>query len=167
MLNAIVCVDNNWSIGKDNDLLFSLPKDMNYFKVMTSNSIVVCGRKTLDSFPDGKPLKNRSTICLCSKAHNRDDCYCINDFEDALKLVKELSKTKDVWIIGGQSIYNLFLEHVDRVYVTKVKANGDGTVFFPNLDTNGDFRVKSVTDIQEDSGYEIAFCIYERIKRLS
>ena len=141
LINAIVCVDNKWSIGKDNDLLFHLPKDMNHFKIMTSNSIVVCGRKTLDSFPNGRPLKNRSTICLCSKDNNREDCYCINDFEEALKLIKELSKTTDIWIIGGQSIYNLFIDYVDEVYVTKVYADGKGTVFFPNLDEHKDFKV--------------------------
>jgi dihydrofolate reductase len=163
MIKAIVCVDNNWSIGKDNDLLFSLPKDMNHFKIMTTNSIVVCGRKTLESFPGGKPLKNRSTICLCSKNNNRDDCYCINDFEEALKLIKELSKTSNIWIIGGQSIYNLFINYVDEVYVTKVDADGGGTAFFPNLDERTDFRIASMTSIHEDNGYYINFLIYKKV----
>ena len=164
MINAIVCVDNKWSIGRDNDLLFHLPKDMNHFKIMTSNSIVVCGRKTLESFPNGRPLKNRSTICLCSKDNNREDCYCINDFEEALKLIKELSKTTDIWIIGGQSIYNLFIDYVDEAYVTKVDADGEGTAFFPNLDGRIDFKVVNTTAWQEDNGYNISFLVYKKVK---
>ncbi len=162
MINAIVCVDRNWSIGRDNDLLFKLPKDMNHFKTMTANSIVVCGRKTLESFPGGKPLKNRSTICLCSAENNRDDCYCINSFNEAIKLVKELSKTKDVWIIGGQAIYKLFIDYVDKVYVTKVDAYGKGAAFFPNLDELSDFVCINETAAVEDNSYEIKFCIYKR-----
>ena len=163
MVKAIVCVDNNWCIGKDNDLLFYLPKDMNYFKIMTGDEIVVCGRKTLESFPEGKPLKNRSTICLCSAKNNRDDCYCINDFEEAIRLIRELSKTKDIWIIGGQSIYNAFINYVDEAYVTKVDANGNGTVFFPNLDKLSDFVCINETAAVEDNGYKIKFCIYKRV----
>ena len=162
MINAIVCIDRNWSIGRDNELLFNLPKDMNHFKAMTTGSIVVCGRKTLDSFPNGKPLKNRSTICLCSKEHNRNDCYCVNTFEELLRLVQELSKTKDVWIIGGQSIYNLFLDYFERVFVTKVDADGEGTVFFPNLDCRKDFRLVNQTTPVYDNGHLISFCIYEK-----
>jgi dihydrofolate reductase len=163
MINAIVCVDTNWGIGKDNDLLFSLPKDMNHFKIMTTNSIVVCGRKTLESFPGNKPLKNRSTICLCSAKNNREDCFCINSFEEAIKLIQELSKTKDIWIIGGQSIYSLFMDYIDKVYVTKVEADGNGTAFFPNLDENKNFKVISTTGKTEDNGYTISFWIYKRI----
>ena len=163
MINAIVCVDKNWSIGKDNDLLFSLPKDMNHFKIMTTDSIVVCGRKTLDSFPGGKPLKKRSTICLCSKEYNRDDCYCVNTFEEAIKLVRELSKTQDIWIIGGQSIYKSFIDYVDTVFVTKVEADGDGTVFFPNLDEDKNFKAVTKTAEIEDNGYNISFYVYKRV----
>ena len=71
MIKALVAVDINWAIGRDNDLLFKLPNDMQAFKTATTGKIVVCGRKTLESFPNGKPLKNRSTICLCSKENNR------------------------------------------------------------------------------------------------
>ena len=100
MIKALVAVDENWAIGRDNDLLFKLPNDMRAFKAATIDKIVVCGRKTLESFPGGKPLKNRSTICLCSTENNRDDCYCINDVDELIKLMTELSKTQDIFIIG-------------------------------------------------------------------
>lgn len=164
MINAIVCVDKNWCIGKDNTLLFKLQKDMNHFKIMTTGKVVICGRKTLESFPNGMPLKNRSSICLCSEEHNRDDCFCVNTFEKALQLAQELGKTDEVWVIGGQTIYELFLNFYDRVYVTKVDACGDGTAFFPNLDADNRFRCISQLEPVYDNGYNISFCIYERRK---
>lgn len=163
MINAICCVDQNWSIGKDNDLLFHLQKDLNHFKIMTRNSIVFCGRKTLESLPEGKPLKGRSTICLCSEKYNRDDCYCIHSLETAIKLLLELSKTQDVWVIGGAMIYEALLSFCHEVYITKVEANGNGTVFFPNLDEHSDFACVNETAPVEANGYTIKFCIYKRI----
>ena len=109
MIKAIVCVDKNWAIGKDNDLLFKLPNDMRAFRTATLNKIVVAGRKTVESFPGNKPLPGRSTICLCSKENNRDDCYCINDINELKRLLNELAKTQDIFIIGGGKLYKELL----------------------------------------------------------
>lgn len=163
MLKAIVCVDKEWAIGKDNGLLFSLPKDMNFFKLTTQNKIVVCGRKTLESFPKSEPLPKRSTICLCSSEHNRDDCYCINSFDELLKLVLELSKTQDVFIIGGAQIYELFLPYYDEVLVTKANAIGNGTVFFQNLDRDPNFKLIWMSgDSLDNDEIKVNFCTYRR-----
>ena len=163
MLKAIVCVDREWSIGRNNDLLFNLPKDMAFFRQTTKNKIVVCGRKTLESFPGGKPLPGRSTICLCSPENNRDDCYCVHSFEELLRLVKELAKTQDVFIIGGAQIYELFLPHYDEVLVTKADAVGNGTVFFPNLDKDKRFKLTWISgDSLDDDTIKINFCTYRR-----
>lgn len=166
MIKALVAVDNNWAIGKDNDLLFKLPNDMRAFKVATTGKIVVCGRKTLESFPNGKPLKNRSTICLCSKENNRDDCFCINDLEELIKLLKELSKTQDIYIIGGAQLYKKLLYVCDEIIVTKVNADGNGTVFFPNLDYDPCFYLdyySPATPDGVDNEYITHICIYKRI----
>lgn len=163
MIKAIVCVDNNWAIGRENDLLFHLQKDMNFFRITTKNKIVFCGRKTLESFPGGTPLKGRSTICLCSEKYDRDDCYCIHNLENATKLLRELGETQDVWVIGGAMIYGTLLPYCQEVHVTKVAADGNGTVFFPNLDERDDFACVNETAPIEDSGYEIKFCIYKRV----
>lgn len=162
MIKAIVCVDQNWAIGNDNDLLFHLPKDMNFFRITTKNKIVICGRKTLESFPGNKPLSKRSTICLCSPENNRADCYCINSFEDLFRLVKELAKSQDIFIIGGAQLYEAFLPYYDEVLVTKVYANGGGTIFFPNLDEDNLFTISSSTDPCYDGEYLIQFLIYKR-----
>lgn len=160
MIKAIVCVDKNFAIGKNNDLLFSLPEDMKRFRAETKNSIVVCGLNTLLSFPGSKPLKGRSTICLCPKEVERDDCFCVHTFEECLHLVKELSKTQTVWIIGGAMMYKSFIEHVDVAVVTKVDADGEGTVFFPNLDEHPNFELAYVSNDVQDGDYTIRFCTY-------
>lgn len=166
MLKAIVCVDQEWSIGRDNDLLFHIPKDMAFFKQTTKNKIVICGRKTLESFPGNKPLPGRSTICLCSQKNNRTDCYCVNNFEDLLKLALELAKTQDVYVIGGAQIYELFLPYYDEVLVTKVQAIGHGTTFFPNLDSDLSFRQTWVSDESLDNDeLKINFCTYRRVSK--
>ena len=95
MIVGIVCVDEKWGIGKKNDLLFKLKKDMEFFKAATRQSVVVCGYNTLLSFPGSKPLKGRSTICLCPPEIERDDCFCVHSFEKLVRLVKEIAKTQN------------------------------------------------------------------------
>jgi dihydrofolate reductase len=162
VLKAIVCVDNKWAIGKDNDLLFNLKEDMRFFRLKTSEQIVFCGRKTLQSFPGSKPLANRSTICLCSEGYERNDCYCIHDFNQAVKLVTELAKTKDVYVIGGAMLYEAMMPYYDQIYVTRVDADGNGTVFFPSLDDQTEFILTDESFEVEENGYKYKFCTYER-----
>lgn len=160
MIIGIVCVDRNWGIGKKNGLLFNLKKDMQYFKQSTADSIVFCGYNTLLSFPGSKPLKGRSTICLCPKGIERDDCFCIHDFDEAVKLVKEISKTTNVFVIGGAMLYESMLPYYDEIYVNKVDADGGAEVFFPNLDEyKSNFRVYPLPSI-EDGGYKTTLHVY-------
>ena len=162
MIIGIVCTDKNWGIGKNNDLLFHLKKDMQFFKQTTADSIVVCGYNTLLSFPGSKPLNGRSTICLCPEDIERDDCYCIHDFDEMVKLIKELAKTKVVWVIGGAMLYKSMLPYYDQVYVNKVDADGEAEVFFPNLDENTDYEVKQILPEVEDEEYLTQLVIYKR-----
>lgn len=163
MIKALVVVDSNWSIGRDNDLLFKLPNDMRAFRNTTLGKIVVCGRKTLESFPGSKPLPGRSNICICSKENSRDDCFCINDINELKKLLKELSKTQDVFIIGGSKLYHSLLLCCDEVIVTKVNADGHGTAFFPNLDKNPNFELEFRSEDIPDNGFITNICTYKRI----
>lgn len=162
MINAIVCVDKNWGIGKNNDLLFNLKEDMKFFREKTKNSIVFCGYNTLLSFPGSKPLKNRSTIVLCPKEVERDDCFCIHDFDAAVRLLKELSKTQEVFVIGGAMVYKSMLPYYDRVYVTHVDADGQASVFFPNLLLEEGYYLKEKLYNTLDGNYQLTFTVYER-----
>jgi len=160
MIIGICCVDNKWGLGKKNDLLFHLKKDMQFFRQTTAVSIVVCGYNTLLSFPGGKPLKGRSTICLCPEEVERDDCFCVHDFDEMVRLIQELSKTTNVYIIGGGMLYNSMVPYYDEVYVNKVDADGKAEVFFPNLDVLPNWELESCSEPIESNGYAIRFCTY-------
>ena len=162
MIIGIVCVDKHFGIGKNNDLLFHLKKDMQFFRQTTADSIVFCGYNTLLSFPGSKPLKGRSTICLCPQEVDRDDCFCIHDFDEAVRLVKEISKTTNVYVIGGAMLYKSMLPYYDEVYVNKVDADGEAEVFFPNLDENHAYEISKILPEVEDEGYKTKLHIYER-----
>lgn len=165
MIIGIVCTDVNWGIGKKNDLLFHLKKDMQLFKQTTQDSIVFCGYNTLLSFPESKPLKGRSTICLCPEGIERNDCFCIHDFSEAVKLVKEIAKTTNVFVIGGAMLYSAMLPYYDKIYVNKVDADGAAEVFFPNIDENNDYSIYKVLPEVEDEGYKTRLYIYTKLDR--
>ena len=165
MIIGIVCTDRNWGIGKKNDLLFHLKKDMQFFRQTTTDSIVVCGYNTLLSFPGGKPLKGRSTICLCPEEVEREDCFCIHDFDEMVRLVKELAKNHPVFIIGGAMLYRSMLPYYDKVYVNMVDADGEAEVFFPNLDDEAYYEVTQVLPAVEDEGYLTQLYTYKRISK--
>ena len=131
-MNAIVAVDNQWGIGKDNDLLFNIPLDMKFFRKTTLNKIVVMGKNTLLSFPESKPLKNRTNIVLSSTMPKRDDCIVVNSLDELKQKLTEYP-SQDVFVIGGAMVYETMLDYCDTIYVTKVDACGNAQVFFPNL----------------------------------
>lgn len=163
MIIAICCTDLHWGIGKNNGLLFRLKGDMELFKQTTINSIVVMGENTLLSFPKQKPLPHRVNIVLCPEGHEYEDCICIHDFEQLVKVVKILSTEFNVFIVGGGMMYKSMLPYCDRVIVNKVEAVDDeATVFFPNLDLDARFEVKKRFDIVEDSGYKTKLYIYQK-----
>ena len=161
MIITILCVDNKWGIGRKNGLLFSLSKDMKLFRETTLGHVVALGENTLLSFPNAKPLKNRQHIVLSQdETHNYEGVVNVHNFEDFLKLIKEHSLKEDVYIIGGASIYRQTLPYVDKVYLTKVDADGDAELFFPNLDEDSNFVLEKESEVVEDNGYNIKFCTY-------
>lgn len=154
-MNLIVAVDRNWAIGKDNKLLVSIPDDMKFFRDTTTGKVVVMGRKTLESFPNGKPLKNRVNIVL-----TRDNDYQVKDavvVHSKEELNAELTKynTEDVYVIGGESIYRLMLDECDRAYVTYVDYAYDADTYFPNLDDNPSWKLSE--ESEEQTYYDIEF----------
>ena len=159
-MKSIVAVDKKWGIGKKNDLLFSLPADMAYFREKTLNKVVVMGSNTLKSFPNGKPLKNRTNIVLYPGGEQRDDCIIVQSLEE---LFNELKKypTDDVFIIGGAMFYKTMLPYCSEVLVTKVDADGGAEVFYENLDNKPEWSCISETEPIETNGYKISFTIYQ------
>ena len=162
MIISILNCDKNWGIGKKNGLLFSLPEDMKFFRKTTFNHVVAMGENTLLSFPNSKPLKNRTHIVLSKDIdHNYEGVINVHDFNEFLRIIEEYGKKEDVYIIGGASIYNQTLPYVDEVLLTKVEADGGAEVFFTNLDELPNFEIINESETIIDNGYPIRFVTYK------
>ncbi|MBR5192459.1 MAG: dihydrofolate reductase [Clostridia bacterium] len=160
-MKAIVAVDKFWGIGKRNDLLFSLPEDMKYFREKTAGKVVCMGYNTLLSFPGSKPLKNRVNIVLAPEEVEREDCIVVHTLEE---LSKELSKynTNEVFVIGGAMFYRTMLPYCSEVLVTKVDADGEAEVFYENLDKLENWACIDEGEVIETAnGYKIRFTVYK------
>lgn len=152
-MNAIVVVDQNWAIGRGKRLLFSLPTDMRRFRALTLEGTVILGRKTLDSFPGGRPLPRRRNIVITRDlAFAREGAETASSPEEALALAAGTPEDR-LWVIGGGSIYRALLPRCKRVYLTKVDAAADGAdTFFPNLDQLDGWALEAAGDsIMENS----------------
>src|SRR5690554_5486457 len=132
-MNLIVAVDKNWGIGYQNKLLVRIPADQRFFRDETINKAVIMGRKTLESFPGGRPLKDRLNVVITSDPDYRvSDAITVNSIEKALDVVKDY-KTEDVYVIGGESIYRQMLPLCDIAHVTKIDYAYNADTYFPNL----------------------------------
>ena len=162
MIISILNCDIKYGIGKRNGLLFSLPKDMKFFRETTLNHVVCMGENTLLSFPGGKPLKNRTSIVLSQDpTHNYEGVINVHSFEDFLREMKKHAERDTVFVIGGASIYRQTLPYVDEVYLTKVNADGGAEVFFVNLDEEKDFELIKESEPEMDGDLEIKFTVYQ------
>ena len=158
-MRAIFCADEKWGIGKDNGLLFSLPKDMKFFRETTKGKVVVMGRKTLESFPGGQPLKGRVNIVLSSH-EPMEGTVGAKSLDALLQLLKGYPED-EVFVIGGESVYHALLPYCSEVYVTKVAADGKADTFVPNLDEEEAFVLAAEGEPVEDNGYTLRFCTYK------
>lgn len=160
-MNAIVVVDRNWAIGCENQLLFSLPSDMKHFRTLTSGGTLIMGRKTLDSFPGGRPLPNRRNIVITRSADfHRDGCEVAASPEQALALAGG-SQADHVWLIGGSSVYAQLLPLCRQAYITKVDAAAPrADAFFPDLDRLPGWEVESLQDPMTENGLCYRFITY-------
>ena len=164
-MNAIVVADRNWAIGRDNGLLFSLPTDMKRFRSLTIGGTVILGRKTLDSFPGGRPLPKRRNIVITRNVDfDREGCEIAASPQAALELAADTEDDK-LWVIGGGSVYTALLPKCRRVYLTKVDAAaGNADTFFPNLDKLPGWKIEAVSEPVEENGVTYRFVDYVNTK---
>ena len=145
-MNLIVAADANWGIGKENKLLVSIPADMKFFRTTTTGKVVVMGRKTLESFPGGLPLKNRVNIVITrDKNYKAKDAVIVHSIEEALEEVKKY-QSEDVYVIGGDSIYRQMLPYCDKAHVTKIDFAYEADTFFPNLDEDAQLSLIHISE---------------------
>ena len=157
-MKAIFHADRNWGIGKANDLMFSLPKDMKFFRETTKGKTVVMGLNTLHSFPNGKPLKNRVNIVL-SPENVDENVITVHGLKELFEEIKKYP-ADEVFVIGGASVYRELIPYCTEVLVTKVDADGGAEVFVPDLDADDGFELAYESAPEEDNGYTIRFCTY-------
>ena len=163
-MNLIVAVDKNWAIGNGNKLLVSIPQDMKFFRETTMGKVVVMGRKTLETFPGGQPLKKRTNIVLTrDKDYDVKDAIVLNTVEEVLEELKKYDE-EEIYIIGGESIYRQFLPYCKLAHVTKISHAYEADTYFPNLDEMDDWEVTGVSDEQTYFNLEYEFVRYERVK---
>ena len=240
-MNLIAAADQNWAIGKNNSLLISIPQDMRFFRETTSGKVVVMGRKTLESFPGGKPLKNRVNIVLTSNPdYSKEGVIVIHSPKELPEILQAFQKTRetretqktqepqesqipltlqltpqevqqlqrtqktpelqrtqetqepqrtqetpelqkpqdpqilqkslmsqgdisdDVFVIGGGSIYTLFLPLCDTAYITRIEKAFEADTYFPNLDQLDDWQIVEQSETFEYEGIRYSFVIYRR-----
>ncbi len=163
-MNLIVAVDKNWAIGYQNKLLISIPEDMRFFREETMNKVVIMGRNTLETFPGGRPLKNRTNIIITSKPDFAvKDAIVVHSIEEAMNMVRDY-KSEDVYVIGGAGIYNQMLDYCDAAHVTKIDYAYQADTYFPNLDERQDWIIEAESEERTYYNIEYAFCKYVRKK---
>ena len=161
-MNLIVAVDKNWGIGKGNKLLVSIPSDMKFFRETTSGKVVVMGRKTLESFPNGLPLKNRTNIVLTGNPHYKvKDAIVVHTKEQLLDELKQY-ESKDIYVIGGESIYRMLLDQCDTAYVTKIDYIYEADTYVPNLDELPEWEITKESEEQTYFDLEYRFLTYQK-----
>ena len=161
-MNMIVAVDSNWAIGNKDQLLVSIPNDHKMFRQMTTGKVVVLGRKTLATFPQGLPLVNRTNIIL---SRNPDfqvkGATVVHSVEELLEALKAYEQ-EDIFIIGGATVYEELLPYCDTVHVTKIDKAYEADAFFPNLDADDAWHITADSDEQTYFDITYQFLKYER-----
>ncbi len=163
-MNLIAAVDKNWAIGCKNKLLVSIPADMKFFRETTIGKVVVMGRKNLESFPNGMPLKKRTNIVLThDKAYKVPDAILVHSMEE---LHEELKKypSEDIYVIGGETIYKQLLDECDVAHITKIDYEFEADAYFPNLDELPDWKITQDSEEQTYFDLEYYFYKYEKVK---
>lgn len=154
-LSSIVVVGKNREIGCNNQLLWDIPGDMAHFKKITTGHVVIVGDKTFESI--GSPLPNRTTIIITLKEDYKapEGCFVVHSIEDAATKAKELDPNGEVFVIGGATIYRLFMPLVEKLYITEVDDTPEADTFFPDY---SEFKtIISESGVQDHNGLKYKF----------
>ena len=161
-MNIIAAVDNKWGIGYKNKLLISIPDDMKFFKEMTTGKVCIMGRNTLNSLPGGRPLDGRVNIVLTKdKSFKKNGVIVAHSVEEALEAVKEYSTT-DVFVIGGESIYNQFMPYIDTAYITYIDYTYQADKYIENLDKNDEWKM--IVESEEQTYFDVEYYYRKYVK---
>lgn len=158
-MKLILAVDENWGIGKDNKMLFHIKKDLKHFKDTTYGKIVIMGRNTYESI--GQALPGRKNIVLTRNPdYEAKNAKVFNNPDDVLEYIKD--SKKEVFVIGGAEIVDIFLPYIDEAIITKIKAKKDADTYLHNFDQDKDFKLVSESQNHEENGIHFSYVTYRR-----
>jgi dihydrofolate reductase len=158
-MDLIVNVTENWGIGKDGKLLVSISADLKRFRQLTTGKTVILGRKTLGTFPGGRPLKNRTNLILSGSAASIEGAVVLPSLEALFGRLRECDLSQ-VSVIGGASVYRALLPYCERAYITKTFLTPEADTFFPNLDEAENWSVAEAGPILEEDGVKFQYVDY-------
>ena len=158
-MNLIAAVDSNWAIGFQNSLLVRIPEDQKWFRETTTGKAVIMGRKTLESFPNKAPLKNRTNIVITKDTNYKvEGAIIVHSVEAAIEAAKDFAD-EDIYVIGGESIYRQMLQYCNVAHITKIDYAYQADAYFPNLDKEEGWAITEISD--ERTYFDL---IYEFVK---
>lgn len=161
-MNIIAAVDNNWAIGRRGQLLVSIPNDLKHFREETMGKVVVCGRRTLQTFPQGMPLGGRTNVILSGNPDFKVKNGLVVSSVD--RLLKELKayRDDDIYIVGGESVYRQLLPYCNTAHITKIDKSYEADAYFPDLDRDPEWEITADSDEQTYFDIAYTFLRYER-----
>lgn len=154
-MNLIAAVDKNWGIGYKNGLLVRIPEDQKWFRETTTGKAIIMGRRTLESFPGKRPLKNRLNIVITSdKDYAVDGAVVVHGIEEAVAAASEYADD-DIYVIGGESVYRQMLPLCRTAHITKIDYAYQADAYFPNLDELEEWHITQTSE--ERTYFDIIF----------
>ncbi|MBR5377047.1 MAG: dihydrofolate reductase [Lachnospiraceae bacterium] len=164
-MNLIAAVDRNWAIGFKNALLAHIPEDQRFFRSMTEGKVVVMGRKTLESLPGGKPLKNRINIVLSgNKNLEIPGCTVCHSIDDLVCELKQYS-SQEIFVIGGEKIYTELVDMCDTAFITRIDREYEADAWFPDLDKKDDWEMVPSGDDEEHTYFDLIYYFRKYVRK--
>ncbi len=164
-MNIVAAVDKNWAIGNRGELLVSIPRDQKMFRELTTGKVVVLGRKTLDTFPQRQPLPNRTNIILSTdKSYKVKGATVVNSLDDLLGELKKYS-SEDIFIIGGESVYEQLLPYCDTAHITLIDYEYEADAHIHTFEKDPEWIVTADSDEITYFDLSYSFVRFERVKK--
>lgn len=158
-MDLVVNVSENWGIGKGGDQLVYISADLKRFRQLTTGKAVILGRKTLSTFPGGRPLKNRTNLILSGSVKAVEGAEVFPDLSSLLNRLKDCD-LQQVSVIGGASVYELLLPYCEKAYITKTYGDYEADTFFPNLDEMDNWQIVTTGEMLEEDGVKFQYIDY-------
>jgi len=163
-MDAIVAVYSDWGIGSKGTQPVVLKADRAHFRELTAGAAVIVGRKTLEDFPGGRPLKGRFNIVITAQDLEVPGAVVVHSIEEA---ISEAGRHETCLVLGGAGVFRQFFPYMDRVYLTQIDLAPESDSFFPDLSRQPDWVCSEEQPWQEENGIRYRFCTYERVAQLS